>query len=173
MNEDTLKSYGKPYNAKQNKKNIQTLRKAGFWIHGMMMVGGDGDTPKSLREDFEWMKRNLDSIQIFAPTPFPGSEFFKRMDKEKRIITKDYSLYDAQNVVIKPKNFSAFELQKTINRMYEEFYSFKESFRRWKTSPLKDVTFALYVYTHFLGGIKKTLYSPQAIKHLEFLKSLN
>jgi len=173
INEDTLRYYKKPYSAQQNKENIQTLRKAGFWIHGMMMVGGDGDTPKSLKEDFEWMKRNLDSVQLFAPSPFPGSDFSKRMKDEGRIITNDFSLYDAQNVVIRPKNFSAFELQKAINKMYEEFYSFRESFRRWKTSPLKDVTFALYVYTHLLGGIKKTLYSPQSIKHLEFLKGLN
>lgn len=173
LNDETLKGYCKPYSAQQNKENIQKLRKAGFWIHGMMIVGGDGDTLKSLREDFEWMKKNLDSIQIFSPTPFPGSEFFKKMEDEGRIITKDFSLYDDQNVVVKPKNFSPFELQRIIYEFYKEFYSFKESFRRFKTSPLKEVALGVYLYNHVVGGLKNAIHSPQAVQYLKFLKSIS
>lgn len=173
INEDTLHSLGKPYSAAQNKEAIKKLREMGFWVHGLMIVGGDGDTAETLRETEYWVKHNLDSVQLFSPTPFPGTGFYKRLKGEGRIITEDFSLYDAQNVVIRPKNFTPLELQTTIYKMYNSFYSFGESWKRWKTSPKRGSSFKIYFYNHFLGGAKNMLYNPQAKKHLEFLKSVS
>lgn len=173
INEDTLQSFNKPYSATQNKMSIKKLREMGFWVHGMMMLGGDGDTAETLKETEDWIKQNLDSVQLFSPTPFQGTGFYKRLKGENRIITEDFSLYDGQNVVIRPKNLSPFELQRTIYKMYESFYSFGESWKRWKTSPKRGSSFKLYLYNHLLGWKRNMLYNPQAKKHLEFLKSVS
>jgi len=173
INDENLKKLGKPYSAKQNKESIKTLRDYGFWIHGMMMIGEDGDDKESYKETVEWMNNNLDSMQLFAITPLPGTRLYKKMDEQGRILSKDWSLYDAQNVLIRPKNFTPYELQKKIFEAYENFYSVKNSLKRLKISPMKLLSLEILAYTHLFGGIKKVLKSSQTLKHLEFLKSIS
>lgn len=169
INNETLKELGKPYTAEQNKRAIKILKKAGFWIHGMMMLGGEGDTPKSLKETLEWANQNLDSAQFFSIMPAPGTPFYNRMEKEGRILTKKWYLYDGQHVATRPKNFTPYELQKTIFNMYENFYSIKSSLKRLKHSPSKIISLGILFYAKFNG--RKILYNPQTSQHLEFLKS--
>lgn len=170
-NDDTLRDLNKPYTAKENDEAAKTFRKYGFWLHGMMMPGGDGDTPESLNKMSRWINENLDSVQLFPPTPFPGTRFFEKMKKEGRILTDDYSLYDAQHVVIRPKNFSPYELQLRVNKMYKDFYSFKFGLSRLRKSPkLKP---ALTLMAYFLLKGKKVLYDNQSRQHLIFLKSVS
>ena len=173
LNNETLNDLGKPYSAEQNKKAVTILKKEKFWVHGMLMLGGDGDTSESLKETSEWINENLDSVQLFALTPLPGTRFYKRMEEQGKILTKDFSLYDAQHVVIRPKNFNPYELQKIIYKMYEKFYCIKDSVKRLIKSSYKRVSLELMIYTNFLNGVKNTLYDPQSRKHLEFLKSVS
>jgi len=171
INDETLQEYGKPYTAKQNKQAIKTLKKAGFWIHGMMMLGGEGDTMETLRETSVWLNQNLDSIQLFAPIPIPGSRLFNKMQEQGRILTKDWSLYDGQHVVTRPKHLTSYGLQKTIYDMYEDFYSVKNSLKRLKYSSNKILALEILAYTQVKG--RKMLYNPQSNQHLEFLKSVS
>lgn len=171
INDETLKYLGKPYTAKQIKEAIKTLKEAGFWIHGMMMPGGDGDTPETLRETLEWAYRNLDSVQWFPPTPLPGSDLYDLLESEGRILTKNWSLYDAQHVVFRPEHFSPYELQRTIHEMYDDFYSVRGTIRRLKHSPNKKLSLELLAYAKLTG--MKMLYNPQSNQHLEFLRSVS
>lgn len=174
--DQTLKDYGKPASAEQNKEAARTFREAGFWVHGLMMLGGDGDTPESLKETSEWLNQNLDSIELFAPTPYQGTRFHARMQSEGRILTDDLSIYDGQHVVIRPNNLSAFQLQETITRIYESFYSWPRILQRTFNGPHKEfihfkhnVTINSYVA---LRSISECLRDPQTRKYLEFLKSI-
>lgn len=172
INDETLRAFGKPYKAKQNQEAIKTLRDYGFWIHGMMMLGGDGDTPKSLKQDFQWINENTDSVQFSSPVPLPGSDLYNEMEKQGRILTKDWSLYDGQNVLIRPKHFTPYELQKTIQKSYLDFYSIGNSLKRLRSSPQKKLALEILLYVQ-LGGIMKIIKSPQYQDHLEFLKSVS
>jgi radical SAM superfamily enzyme YgiQ (UPF0313 family) len=129
LSEETLKSLNKKVNAKRNRAAVKLFRKAGIWVHGMMMIGGDGDTEKSLMETRRWAQDNLDSVQYFTPTPLTGTRFGEAMKEAGRIITERSYLYDGQYVVLRPKHFTPYRLQNLIFDMYREFYSFKESFR--------------------------------------------
>lgn len=171
INNETLKELGKPYTAEQNKRAIKILRKAGFWIHGMMMLGGEGDTPKSLKNTLEWANQNLDSVQFFSLIPVPGTPFYDKMKKQGRILTKKYYLYDGQHVVTKPKNFTPYKLQKTIFNMYGNFYSLRKTLKRLKHSPSKTISLGFLIYSHFSG--RKMFFNPQTKAHLEFLKSVS
>lgn len=171
INNQTLKDLGKPYTAEQNKRAIKILKKAGFWIHGMMIAGGDGDTPESLKETLEWANQNLDSVQFCPPIPFPGTPFYDKMKKEGRILTKKWYLYDGQHVLIKPKHFTPYELQKTVLNMYEDFYSLRKALKRLKNSKNKALALGILIYAKFSG--RKMFYNPQSNKHLEFLKSVS
>jgi radical SAM superfamily enzyme YgiQ (UPF0313 family) len=171
--DETLTTLGKPYSAQQNKDYVRKLREEGFWVHGMLMPGGDGDTRERLQETSRWINENLDSVQLFPPLPIPGTRLLQKMREEGRILTTDYSLYDGQSVVMRPLHMSPYELQTTIFDMYRSFYSLRESAKRFRTSPQKKIAFGIWYYTQVLGGIRKVIHSAQTERHLEFLRSVS
>lgn len=166
-------SLAKPYTAKQNRENIRRLREEGFWVHGMMIVGSDEDDSEVLSETSEWVNKNLDSLQLFPPTPLPGTPLWNKIQTEDRILTKDFSLYDCQNVVFRPKNFTPFELQTKIYEMYKSFYSPLNVAKRLPKCPMKLLSLGIFSYLYLFGGKNGVLYSPQSLKHLDFLKSVS
>ena len=171
--DETLDSLGKPFNAEQNREAIKIFKEAGFWVHGMMMPGGEGDTLETLEETSEWINENLDSLQLFPPGPLPGTRLTKKMHEEGRILSTNYSSYDGQHVLIRPKNISPYDLQVKIFDMYKSFYSFGKSLRRLKTSPQKKLAWKIFLYTNVFRGIKKVMNSPETRQHLEFLKYIS
>ena len=52
------------------------------------------------------------------------------MDKEGRILTKDWSKYDLNNVVFQPKHMTPKELKDGVNRIRKRFYSVQHTVRR-------------------------------------------
>jgi radical SAM superfamily enzyme YgiQ (UPF0313 family) len=169
INEETLKSYNKPSTAERNKIAVKVFRDVKLWVHGMMMIGGEGDTPKSLDEELEWAKQNLDSVQFFAPIPFPKTRFTDEMDKQGRILTRDYCLYDGIHVIVRPKNFSPYELQLRLIDMHKQFYTLrKRDLIRKSCHPWYKR--AIHAYA------KKILWDiehePQTIAHLKMLREL-
>jgi len=177
MDKDSLKEMKKGSTPEKNMEAVRRFRKAGIWVHGMFIFGLDWDTKESLNTTMDWAKHNIDSMQIFAPIPLPGTPFAKRMRNEGRILTERYNLYDAQHVILKPKNFTPYDLQIRILDRYEEFYSHKS---RWGTklldffkSPTKALIGGFGVYPYALKTLEGLLRSPQTIEHIEYLKSLN
>ena len=173
ISDESLHDLGKPYTAEQNKKAIKIFREYGFWNHGMMIFGLDGDTKEIYKETLEWMKENLDSMQLFSIVPGEGTRFHKRMQEENRILSEDWFLYDGHHVLLRPKNFTPYELQNMVVDAYNDFYSLKNSLKRLRTSPYKTLTFGLMAYTLLFGGVSKVANSPQMKNHLEFLKSIS
>lgn len=167
INPKTLAAYKKPATSQKNKEGVKRFKKAGLWVHGMMIVGGEGDTEKSLQHTLDWTKKNLDSVQFFAPGPLPGTPFTKKMKEQDRIITKDYSLYDGVHVIVRPKKIHPYKLQKMIFNMHRKFYSFSLPFRP-RQFIRKLITDAYGRYT------THSVYSSSPTQeHLRFLKSLN
>jgi len=93
------------------------------------------------------------------------------MEEQGRILTKKWYLYDGQHVVTRPKNFTPYELQKTIFNMYEDFYSLRKALKRLKHSKDKNLALGILIYAKFSG--RKMLYNPQTSQHLEFLKEVS
>jgi radical SAM superfamily enzyme YgiQ (UPF0313 family) len=177
MEDETLAEYGKAFKARENAEAVKTFREHGFWVHGMMMPGGDGDTPERLREMSQWINENLDTAEFFPPTPYPGTRFWDKMKREGRILTQDLSLYDAQHVVFRPAHFTPLQLQQTINEMYESFYSPKMMLKRLARGARHGFGFAsssflIHAYV-ILKGFRTVLRDEQSRQHLRFLKSLS
>ena len=169
INEETLKGYHKPVTAERNKIGVKVFRDAKLWVHGMMMVGGEGDTPESLDEELEWVKQNLDSVQFFAPIPFPKTPFTMEMDKQERILTKDYYLYDGIHVIVRPKNFSPYELQLKLIDMYKQFYAIGQKDLMKKSS---HPWYKRAIHTYAQKIIWDIEHEPQTRTHFEMLREL-
>jgi len=177
MDRGSLKEMKKGSTPEKNMEAVRLFRKAGIWVHGMFIFGLDWDTKESLNTTMDWAKDNIDSMQIFAPIPLPGTPFSKRMISEGRILTDRYNLYDAQHVILRPKNFTPYDLQMRIIDKYREFYSYKS---RWATliseflkSPKRALFGGLGVYPYALKTLEGLLKSPQTVEHIEYLKGLS
>lgn len=169
VNEETLKSFNKPATVERNKLAVKAFREGGLWVHGMMIIGGDGDTEQSLKETLSWAEQNLDSVQFLVPIPFPGTQFTEEMEKQERVFTKNYFLYDGIHVLIKPKNFSPYQLQLKLMDMHKKFYSFKNNpYIKNSKYPWKKRLVHAYA-RKILWDIE---HEPQTRVHLQKLKLL-
>ena len=169
ISDETLISLNKKVNVRKNMEAVKLFRKAGLWVNAMMMIGGDGDTEESLKETVRWARDNLDSVQYFTPTPLPGTVFAENLKAENRILTKEYYLYDGQHVVIKPKNFTPYRLQKLIYDMYREFYSIRRIL--WKLIGSVHPWKKLAIYTFAIIALKATVKNPQTRDYFRRLKA--
>ena len=167
-----LKYVNKHATAKKNKEAARVFKDYGFWQHAMLIMGLDPETPETFRETIEWAKRSVDSVQFFVPTPFRGTPIYTQLESEKRIISNKNYLYDGQNVVILPVNFSPYELQLKVFEAYNDFYSLRSAISRLGRSPERLGTLGILAYTQ-LGGIDAFVKNPQTKAHLEFLKSIS
>ena len=176
ISDKTLEKANKRATREEYERSLRMWREAGLWVHGMFIVGLDGDTKESFEETKKWAIENVHSAQFFAPVPLPGTKMTERMHEEGRVITQKWSLYDGHHVLLKPgeeQDFTAWELQKAIIDITNDFYDHenigklilhdkitnpaipeKKHFE-WKMKMLKK-SLSLRVYAHWaLDGMLK------------------
>jgi len=66
---------------------------------------------------------NIDLAEFYIPTPFPGTPFGRRAEKEGRILHKNYNTWNHGNIVFKPLNFTEKELMDDFYTLWKCFYS--------------------------------------------------
>jgi len=95
------------------------------------------------------MKHKIDTIQMMILTPFPGTQVHEKLQKEKRIFSRDWSLYDGQNIVFEPLLLSAQELQMNVVNAYSKFYSLSRTFLMLTTFRFRNAMFNIMGWSIF------------------------
>ena len=91
INPKTLQSYRKSINLERlnhgrYKELITRIRKEGIAFYGAFMLGSDKDDRSVFHSTLEFVKSShIDVLQITKPTPLPGTELWKTMEKQGRI----------------------------------------------------------------------------------------
>jgi hypothetical protein len=87
-------------------------------------------------------------------TPFPGTQLFSDLEREGRILHKDWSRYDRQNIVFQPRNFTPEDLQDKIFWAYRQTYNWRSL---WDRRPFSFQHISLYLALNFgyIKGIRK------------------
>ena len=125
VSQETIDEVGKKTNKVdeyfQTVKNIHDNKMA---VIGDFMFGFDTDTPDVFDETLKVIKElKIDIADFCMLTPFPGTPIFNKLEKEGRILTKNWPQYSLKNVVFEPKNMTPDELIQGLRKMYYEFYS--------------------------------------------------
>lgn len=145
INPETLKIYNKKQSVEDIQKCITILHKKGIRIHGMFVFGSDMDTTSTIEQTVRFAKVNdLETVQFLILTPLPGTRCYRDLNSEGRIITKDWSLYDAHHVVFEPKLMSYYELQSETFKAAKEFYSVWQIVKRAARLDLFNVSLKAY-----------------------------
>ncbi len=132
LNQENLDLMGKPFNKIQKYKDIiAKIHGHGIGVHGSFIFGYDYDD----KGVFERLVKFTEDVRLdaaFMPvlTPFPGTEIYRRMEAEGRIIERDWAKYDMEHVVYKPKGMTAEELQEGHDWANKRFYSYPSILKR-------------------------------------------
>jgi len=111
-------------------KAVERLHSLGIMINGSFVFGLDNDDKDVFQRTVEWgIKNAITTATFHILTPYPGTRLFQNMEKENRILTRNWDLYDTRNVVYSTKNLSAQELKAGYDRAYSDFYSWKNIFK--------------------------------------------
>jgi anaerobic magnesium-protoporphyrin IX monomethyl ester cyclase len=124
VSQETLDSYEKSQTVGDIEEAIRLLHDYGIRSHGMFVLGADHDTPDSVRDTVRFaLKNKIDTVMLNILTPLPGTQQFAELDAEGRILERDWSFYDAQHVVFRPKQMTPLHLLQQTLRANRRFYA--------------------------------------------------
>ncbi len=123
------KSFVKPAKMKEY---VATIRKYGIEVWGDFLFGFDDHTPDIFEETLDFVKEiKVDKMIPHFVIPFPGSPTFAQLEREDRLLTRDWSRYDGSHVVYRPKNMSPQELEEGVYWVWQESAGFFEKLKSW------------------------------------------
>jgi radical SAM superfamily enzyme YgiQ (UPF0313 family) len=135
VNQATLDSFEKSQTVADIEHAIKVLHDYGIRAHGMFVLGADHDTGRSVRDTVKFaLKNRIDTVMLNILTPLPGTQQFNELEAEGRIIERDWSFYDAQHVVFRPRQMTPIHLLQETLRANRKFYATWRpvaKFHRW------------------------------------------
>ncbi len=145
INPETLEAYNKKQSVEDIKESIRLFHDYRVRVHGMFVLGSDSDTLDTIRETAEFaLETRIDSVQFMVLTPLPGTVLYHQMEKEGRLLTRDWELYDGMHVVFQPARMTPEELQGGMYQAYRRFYSLRNVFSNtfltgWQSSLYRGI----------------------------------
>ncbi len=126
-----LKDQNKLHNIKADyEKAINILHNNGVMINASFVFGMDQDDNDVFSKTVEWsVSKSLETATFHILTPYPGTDLYNQLNKEKRIISKDWNKYDTRHAVFTPGKMSVEELEAGYFKAYSEFYKWSSIFK--------------------------------------------
>ncbi len=129
VNPATLEAYNKKQSREDIISCIRAVREHGIHIHGMFVLGADTDDAGTIRDTADFaINLDIDTVQFMLLTPFPGTPFFQEMLTSGRLLHTDWSKYNIQHAVFRPRLLSPSTLQTETFKAMGRFYSWKYIF---------------------------------------------
>jgi len=127
VNPETLEEYNKGQSVEEMAEAIKVLHEYGIMVHGMFVLGSDHDDVASVRQTVDFaIKHQIDTLQFMILTPLPGTPYYNELEKQGRLLTREWHLYDGQHVAYQPIKMSPYELQREMFMAMKRFYSLRE-----------------------------------------------
>jgi radical SAM superfamily enzyme YgiQ (UPF0313 family) len=156
FSEHALNSVNKFTNkVEEYRKAVENIHSNNMIAVGDFMFGFDTDTKDVFDDTLKEIKKlGVDSADFCILTPFPGTPLYNKLEKEKRILTMDWSQYNLKNPVFKPKNMTPEELLIGVRNMYYEYYSIPSNIIRiFKSMRLGFLPFLLVLQRTFAASM--------------------
>jgi radical SAM superfamily enzyme YgiQ (UPF0313 family) len=99
------------------------LHGLGVMINGSFVFGMDDDKEDVFARTVEWaIEHGITTATFHIQTPYPGTGLYARMEKEDRILTRNWDLYDTRHAVYRPTQLRPETLEAGYEWAYREFY---------------------------------------------------
>jgi len=105
------------------KDRIQMYHDHGIAVEGTILLGLDWHTEDFIRRLIDFLLTlELDVAEFTVLTPFPHTTAYQQLEREGRILDRDWRHYNASTVVYQPRRMSPEKLQQLYDLAWEEFY---------------------------------------------------
>jgi radical SAM superfamily enzyme YgiQ (UPF0313 family) len=123
------------------KELIAVFHRHGIAIQGCFVFGFDDDMPDVFERTAEFVvDARIDLPRFAVLTPFPGTPLFKRYERDGRLLTRNWELYDGQHVVFQPRHMSAEALMRGTEAAWKHVYGYRSIARRiWRSPASRSV----------------------------------
>jgi hypothetical protein len=107
------------------RKMLLAWKRARVITYAGYILGFPDDTPDSIRQDIEIIKKELplDILEFFCLTPLPGSEDHKVLSQNGVAMDPDMNKYDLEHVVTSHARMSKPEWEAIYRRAWEIYYT--------------------------------------------------
>jgi radical SAM superfamily enzyme YgiQ (UPF0313 family) len=103
----------------------------GIQVNGSFVVGFDEDRPGVFAELAEWIESvRLECATFHILTPYPGTPLFRQMEREGRLLHRDWERYDTAHAVFRPRHMSPEQLEQGYAWLYQRLFSHASIWRR-------------------------------------------
>jgi radical SAM superfamily enzyme YgiQ (UPF0313 family) len=146
LSPETIAAMGKRVNhPDQYFEIVKKIHDHGIGIDGSFVFGFDNDDEGVFDRTLEFvLKAKIEVTYFSILTPYPGTRLHQRLVQEDRILTQDWSLYDANHVVFRPKILTTDQLLEGYYRVFKEVYSIPSIFKRlWGTTSWKNLFYPM------------------------------
>lgn len=125
LNQAALNSIHKGQQIQDIREAGLACEKYGIRVIASVVLGLDDDTLEDIRRSVAFAKEiHAYQLQPAILTPFPGTPVFEEFERQGRMITHDWTLFDMMQVTFRPKNMTPWELQEEFYRSNLYFYDF-------------------------------------------------
>jgi radical SAM superfamily enzyme YgiQ (UPF0313 family) len=112
-------------------RRVDILHRWGIQVNGSFVLGFDHDGPEVFWRTIDWVEQNrLECATFHILTPYPGTPLFAQMERDGRLLHRDWSRYDTSHVVFRPKLMSPRQLENGYAWCYRRLFSSRSIWRR-------------------------------------------
>jgi len=106
------------------RERVKRYHDHGIGVEGTILLGLDNQSEDDIKRLIDFLLEiDLDLAEFTVMTPFPHTKAYDDMFRENRIFDRDWSHYNAAQVVFHPKQMTADKLQELYHYAWETFYA--------------------------------------------------
>ncbi len=131
--QDNLKQIkkDKSYRTQEYMESIKRIQSYGIEVEGSFIFGCDFDDESIFERTVNFINESgLSSVVLNILTPYPGTRLYKKLERESRLLHKDWAKYDNSHVCFKPKLMTPKALQNGYTWVRQQIYSYESIFGR-------------------------------------------
>jgi anaerobic magnesium-protoporphyrin IX monomethyl ester cyclase len=120
---DVLTRYEKQQSREMAQGAIDILRKNRIMVMANVMAGDWNDSQESLKEVFQFVKKQSDFLVLTLTTPLPGTRYFEEAERLGRIRERNFGKYDFMHPIMDTNFLSAQEVHHLQEVYLKEYYT--------------------------------------------------
>ena len=124
---------------------IRRIHSYGIKIMGSFMFGLDYDEISFFGDVVKFMNSApIDVPSFTVVTPYPGTRFYRRLQKEGRLLSNDWTEYDSNRAVHRPLGMTPQEVNEHLIWAWKRITSFSSILRRTVFSSSRSLFYFIY-----------------------------
>ena len=129
-------------------RRVRMLHDNGIQVNGSFVLGFDHDRKDVFASTAQWIEENrLECATFHILTPYPATPLFRQMEREGRLLHRNWSLYDTAHAVFRPNHMTAEELEQGYAWIYQRLFSHTSI---WQRRPAHWQAVAPYLLMSYL-----------------------